>query len=258
MAESPLLVTHEGAVTTLCFNRPERLNAIDVPMATALVEALTAITAETRCLVLAGAGRAFMAGGDVSAFHAAGSDAPAAVRAILEPMHQAVRLMAALPCPVLASVQGAAAGAGLSLALGADLVIAAEDARFTLAYTRIATVPDCGGTWHLPRALGLRRALGMALLQDSLDAQAALAAGLVNRVVPAAERAAQTAAIAAAIATGPAQSYAATKRLLRQAEAQPLQAQLDAEEAGFLSCAATADFREGVAAFIERRKPRFG
>jgi 2-(1,2-epoxy-1,2-dihydrophenyl)acetyl-CoA isomerase len=254
---NPLLIERSGAVTRLRFNRPDRLNAIDAAMAAAMRDAVAGLAQDAglRCVVLCGAGRAFMAGGDIGAFQ--GPEALAEIRRILEPMHEAVAGLAALPVPVLASIQGAAAGAGLSLALGADVAIAAEDARFALGYLKLGTVPDCGGSWALPRLLGLRGAMGMALLGDELDGRAALAAGLVNRLVPAETLAAETDALAERLAAGPTTAFGRAKVLLRAASGRDLGAQLQAEEAAFLACAATTDFAEGVAAFLERRRPGF-
>jgi 2-(1,2-epoxy-1,2-dihydrophenyl)acetyl-CoA isomerase len=185
----PLLVQREGGIAWLRFNRPERLNAIDAAMAVAFRDAVRGLPGDAtlRCVVLAGEGRAFMAGGDITAFGNAD-----AIATIMDPMHEALALLAALPVPVLASVQGAAAGGGMSIALAADLAIAADNAKFNLAYLRLGTSPDCGGSWNLARLVGLRRAMGIALLEEVLDAPAALAAGLVNRVVPAAELATAT------------------------------------------------------------------
>ncbi|MBL6454991.1 enoyl-CoA hydratase/isomerase family protein [Belnapia sp. T6] len=254
---NPLLVERSGAITRLRFNRPERLNAIDAAMAAAFREAVDALPQDPdlRCVVLCGAGRAFMAGGDIAAFQ--GPQALAEIRRILKPMHEGVAGLAALPVPVLASVQGAAAGGGFSLALGADLMIAAEDARFALGYLKLGTVPDCGGSWVLPRLLGLRGAMGLAMLGEELDGRAALAAGLVNRIVPAAELEAATEALAQQLASGPTAAFGRAKALLRASPGRDLPTQLHAEEEAFLASAGTADFAEGVGAFLGRRRAEF-
>ena len=254
---TPLLIERAGPVTRLRFNRPgaaERHRRRPWPKRCATRWPIWPPDAGLRCVVLCGAGRAFMAGGDIGAFQ--GPDAPAEIRRILTPLHEAVAGLAALPVPVLASVHGAAAGAGLSLALGADLAIAAEDARFALGYLKLGTVPDCGGTWALPRLLGLRGALGLALLGDELDGKAALAAGLVNRLVPAAELEAATTALAEQLASGPTLAFGRAKALLRASLGRDLAAQLQAEEAAFLASAGTADFAEGVAAFLGAARGR--
>ena len=257
---NPLLVERSGAVTRLRFNRPDRLNAIDAGMAAAMRDAVAGLAQDPdlRCVVLCGAGRAFMAGGDIGAFQ--GPEALAEIRRILAPMHEAVAGLAALPVPVLASVQGAAAGAGLSLALGADLAIAAEDARFALWLPQ-ARHPDTGLRRDLGAAAaafsGCAGAMGLALLGDELDGKAALAAGLVNRLVPAAELKSATEALARQLASGPTAAFGRAKALLRAASGQDLAAQMQAEEAAFLASAGTADFAEGVAAFLGRRRAQF-
>jgi 2-(1,2-epoxy-1,2-dihydrophenyl)acetyl-CoA isomerase len=159
---------------------------------------------------------------------------------------------------VIASVHGAVAGAGLSLALACDFAIAAEGTRFTFAYANIGASCDLSGSWSLPRLVGLRKALEIALLGQPLDAAEALRLGLVNRVVPEAELETQTLALAQRLASGPAQSIAQMKRLMRISFEHDLRGQLDAERSAFLACATGADFAEGVDAFIAKRPPRFG
>lgn len=159
--------------------------------------------------------------------------------------------------PVLAVVQGAAAGAGLSLVLGADLVLAADDARFVIAYDRIGVSPDAGGTWYLARKVTRARAFAMMLLGETLDANAAREAGIVNEVVPLAELEARADEIARRIASGPGRAYARFKHLYAGAETASLADQLEAERRAFLAGTETADFREGVAAFLEKRTPKF-
>ncbi|MBW8270426.1 enoyl-CoA hydratase/isomerase family protein [Caldovatus aquaticus] len=260
MAGSPVLTSREqGGIVRIRLNRPAVLNALDQAMVEALHAAVGALAGDpsVRCVVLSGEGRGFMAGGDIGLFRAAGREAPAVIGRLIEPFHAALRLLAALPAPVIASLHGPVAGGGMSLALATDLAIAAEDTRFALAYLRLGVSPDGGGTWALPRLVGLRRAMGIALLGEELDARAALDLGLVNRVVPNERLEAETMAIARRLAAGPAQAIARTKALLRASLGRDLAAQLDAERDAFLACAGTADFAEGVAAFLERRAPSF-
>jgi 2-(1,2-epoxy-1,2-dihydrophenyl)acetyl-CoA isomerase len=255
----PVLTSRDGAVAHIRLNRPHVLNALDAPMAEALLEAVQAVAADAavRCVVLSGAGRSFMAGGDVVAMHRAGADAPAFAAQLIAPLHQALKLLAECPAPVLASAQGPVAGAGVSLLLAADLAIAADDLHLALAYPRIGASPDGSSTFTLPRIVGLRRAMEIALLSDTIEANDALRLGLVNRVVPLAELPAATAALARRLADGPTRAFAATRELLRESFDRTLEAQLDAEAESFIATAATADFREGTAAFAEKRRARF-
>jgi len=255
--DSSLLVSRDGDIVRLQFNRPEVLNALDRASAQSFAHACRDIASDhsVRAVIVSGAGRAFMAGGDLAELRA---DPTGAAIALIGPMHEAIVLLAEMRAPVIASLQGAVAGAGLSLALACDFAIAAEGTRFTLAYVNIGASCDLSGSWSLPRLVGLRKALEIALLGEHFDAAEALRLGLVNRVVAEAELEAQTLALAQRLARGPAQSIAQLKRLMRISFEHDLRGQLDAERAAFLSCASTADFAEGVDAFIARRAPRFG
>ncbi|OYX10963.1 MAG: enoyl-CoA hydratase [Rhizobiales bacterium 32-66-8] len=213
--------------------------------------------AAVRVVVLSGEGRGFLAGGDVGRFHAAGANAPQVVEALIGPFHEALRMLTSLRQPVLASVHGPVAGAGLSIALAADLAIAADDARFTLAYSRIGTSPDGGASWSLPRTVGLRKALELALLSDVIDATEALRLGLVNKVVPAAQRVAETEALARRLAEGATFAFGQIKALMRGSFETSLPDQLLAEQQAFQACAATQDFAEGASAFVEKRPALF-
>lgn len=254
----PITLTIEERVARIEFNRPEALNAINVALAQRLLEICQQLQsrADVKVIVLAGAGRAFMAGGDLAAFRDSGEPA-ALASAIIEPLHQALRLLAQMPQIVLGSAHGAVSGAGMSLALGCDMTVAAEDARFCLAYSAIAASLDGGGSWHLTRQVGLQRAMRLALLNEPLSAAQALELGLVAEVVPAAQLTQRTLALAQQLAGGPAGANAAIKRLLRQAGDRTLTEQLEDEHQAFAACAGSDDFREGITAFFERRKPVF-
>ncbi|WP_246165050.1 enoyl-CoA hydratase/isomerase family protein [Pigmentiphaga aceris] len=240
----------------LTFNRPAVLNALDGAMASAWQAALQTVrdTAGLRVLVMRGAGRAFMAGGDLGALQ---QDPVAKVQALLPVAHDCVRIITDLQIPVVASLHGAVAGAGVSIALAADLAIAAENTQFTLAYARIGASPDVGATWHLPQVVGLRKAMEIAMLADTLDAQEALRLSLVNRVVPTNALEAETDALVQRLANGPTAAYAKIRHLLRDAGQRSLSAQLDAEQAAFEASAATEDFQEGVAAFLGKRPAKY-
>ena len=256
IATSPLEVTRDGAVATLRFSRPGALNAINVPMAQALLAAVRQLAgdASVRAVVLCGAGKGFMAGGDLATLRANPVQGAAD---LLGPLNEAVQVLATMNAPVIAKVHGVAAGAGLSLMLQADFVIAAEGTRFNLAYINLGTSCDVGASWALPRLVGLRNALEIALLGDTLTASDALRLGLVNRVVPAEHLDTAAAALIDRIAHGPTLAYGATKRLMRASFDRDLDTQLIAETAAFAGCAATEDMRAGIEAFFEKKTPVF-
>jgi 2-(1,2-epoxy-1,2-dihydrophenyl)acetyl-CoA isomerase len=214
-----------------------------------------------RVVVLRGAGKHFMAGGDLRTFAGELAKPPqernADFRRMISRLHSAIETFHRMPHPVVGQVHGAVAGFGLSLMNACDLVIAAEDTYFASAYRNIALTPDGGGSWSLPRIVGMRRAMEILLLGERFDAQKALAIGLVNRVVPAGELEAAVAAIAHLLATGPAMAIRNAKRLLRESLGRTLSAQLDAEAVSFGACAGTDDFVEGITAFLEKRPARF-
>ena len=262
--DSVLVETADG-VCTLTLNRPAVLNALDQPMVAALGQVTTQAHDDesVRVLVIRGAGDHFMAGGDLKTFKDwidAEPDKSAIRRDFESFVHQAhvtVSNLRHMRKPVIASIRGSAAGVGMSLVLASDLAIAAEDAVFVLAYCQIGTSPDGGSTYSLPRTVGLKRAFEFALLNDRLDANGARGAGLINRVVPGAALDQETEKLAARLARGPAHAYANTKELLNGSLVRNLNDQLDAEAVSFAECAATDDFAEGIAAFIEKRPPLF-
>lgn len=253
---SPLILTRDGPVATLRFNRPEALNALDVPTSQALLAALRGIAGDkgVRAVVLKGSGRAFIAGGDLAAMRAAPRET---VRTLLDALNEAVLILHGLDAPVIAQVHGVAAGGGLSLMLVCDFVLAAQKTRFNLAYIKLGTNCDVGASWSLPRLVGLRKALEIALLSDDFDADEALRLGLVNRVLPADELEAATQALAARFANGPTIAYGHMRRLMRAGLDRGLSAALQAEAACFDACTQTADLPEGIAAFLEKRAARF-
>lgn len=258
-ASSPLVVELEGAIAHLRFNRPGAMNAIDAEMAESFLSACRMLESaqDIRVVVLSGEGRSFMAGGDLASFHQDFERAPETARAIIDPLHEALMILVKLDQPVIGCLHGAVAGVGVSIALACDLAIAGDDARFNLAYARIGACPDGSGSWSLPRIVGLRKAMELVLLSETVDATEALSLGLVNRVVPAASLRDETAALAARLAGGPTKAYGQVKQLLRAAQTNSIVEQMWAERDAFAACARSRDFAEGVSAFFEKRSPAF-
>lgn len=246
----------DRGVALLSFERPEAMNALDVPTATAFHAGCRAIAADAsvRAVLVRGAGRSFGAGGDLAAMRV---DAASVADALIEHLHGGLLLLAALDAPVIAALHGAVAGGSLSLALGCDLAIAAEGTKFNLAYGRIGASCDGSSSWHLPRLVGLRKAMEIALLSEPFDAAEALRLGIVNRVVPADALHAESMALAQRLAAGPTLAYGRMKRLLRASFERDLPGQLDAEREAFVAGTRTHDFAEGLAAFFERRPAVF-
>ncbi len=260
---SDLEVTRQGSIAILTANRPEARNALSLEMRARLTDVLHDLEQDdsVRCLVLRGAGDHFMAGGDVKGmadtFKMSAEQIRKGYVLRIHDLHPIMFAMRRMPKPIIAQVAGAAAGAGVSVALSCDLVVAADTSFFTLAYANIGTSPDGSSTYQLPRTLGIKRAMEMTLLADRIDAKKALEWGLVNFVVPAAQLEAETMKIAARLANGPTFVYGQAKKLLYQSLHRDFEAQLQAEGEAFAACAARQDFREGVMAFVEKRKPSF-
>lgn len=255
--DAPVLLHREGAVAWLTLNRPQQLNAIDVPLAQAFEATCAALAADAtvRAVVIQGAGRGFGAGGDLAAF--AASEPQATALAVIEPMHRALRHLMGMNAPVIASVHGSVAGGSMSLTLACDFIVAADTARFNLAYVNVAASCDVGGSWHLPRRVGFQQAMALALLGQTVSAAEGLAMGLVHRMVPADSLAHTTTELATRLAQGPTLAYGRMKRLLRAAFSNDLSTQLDLERDGFHASAGTADFAEALSAFFARRPPVF-
>lgn len=251
-----LLLQREGAVASIVFNRPEALNAINIAMAEAFRDAIRTVAGDQsiRLLVLRGEGRSFMAGGDIAEMAV---NPAATAQRIIAPVHEGIELMAKLPIPVLAVVHGAVAGAGMSIALAADLALAADDANFQMAYTRLGASPDASGSWHLARLVGLRKAMEITLLSDRIDAPEALRLGLVNWVVARADLDTRLQAFCARLVDAAVGAQGRSKALLRDALLRSLPEQLEAERLAFLEGAKGPEFREGVDAFLKKRAPDF-
>lgn len=255
MTESLVLVHDAPGIRTLTLNRPAALNSFTAAMHRELRAALDAAAddAAVRCLVITGAGRGFCAGQDLNDPEV-GVDVGAVVERIYKPLALRIRSM---PIPVIAAVNGVAAGAGANFAFGCDMVMAARSASFIQAFSKIALIPDCGGTWLLPRLVGRARALGLALTGDKLPAEEAERIGLIWRCVDDAALMDQTLAVATRMAAMPVKALAATRRMLDEAvmigfaDALTLEAKVQAE------MASGGDFREGVAAFLEKRAAKF-
>jgi 2-(1,2-epoxy-1,2-dihydrophenyl)acetyl-CoA isomerase len=252
-------VERSGRIATITLNRPEALNALDLALVQALRDAATSLAGDdtVRCVVLTGAGRAFCAGGDIREFTANASRIGAHVRSLSTAMHEAqVRLIGA-PKPVIVAVNGAAAGGGFGLALSGDIVIAAESARFTSAYAKIAAAPDGGFSFLVPRAIGLRRTQELFFTDRSLSATEARDLGLITRVVPDAALMDETRALATRLAAGPTQAFALAKELFAASIGQQLEAQLERESLAITAASQTDDFTDATKAFLEKRTPEF-
>lgn len=259
MSEAPVLYAVDGAVATITMNRPAQLNALNRDLAFALRDAVKrAAEDETiRAVRIKGEGRAFMAGGDVGMFAENFDAAPETIGHLIEAFHGIVTTIRTMPKPVIAVLQGAVAGGGLGLALACDVAIAADNVVMISAYTKLGTSPDGGTTWSVTHALGARRAIEFIMLNDPLDAKGALALGFVNRVVPLADLETESMAYALRFVAGSKGANAAVKRLVHAAAEGQFASQLALERASFIERAGTADFREGVTAFIEKRPTRF-
>jgi 2-(1,2-epoxy-1,2-dihydrophenyl)acetyl-CoA isomerase len=210
-----------------------------------------------RCIVVTGAGKAFCAGGDVKMFHDAGDRVGVLIKHLTIHLHGAISRLTRTPKPVLMAVNGVAAGAGFSIAVSGDLAIAAESARFTMAYSRIGAAPDGSSTYFLPRLVGTRRALELSFTNRTLSAREALDWGLVNRVHADAEFPAAVAALARELAAGPTVAFGRAKLLLHLSTQESLETQMELEAQAIAASSASADFRNGVAAFVAKRPVKF-
>jgi 2-(1,2-epoxy-1,2-dihydrophenyl)acetyl-CoA isomerase len=246
-------------VAHITLNRPEAANSINEEMGKDLMHAALRCDEdpEIRAVLISGAGKIFSGGGDLKAFLAKGDQLPYHVKEITTYLHAAISRLTRMDAPVVAAVRGAVAGAGMSIAIACDIVVAAETTRFMVAYTRAGLTPDGSATYFLPRIVGLKRALELTLTNRMFSAQEALQWGLVTRVVPDNELLAQARAIAVQLAAGPTRAYGVSKRLLHSGWAETLETQMENESQAIANSARTADAREGITAFLEKRPTKY-
>ncbi len=249
------------AVAVVTLNRPTALNALTVAMGREFQSAFSeARDRGTRAIILTGAGRAFCAGGDLREMQRMALMEGRLEAFFDEPLrliHECVLLIRRTPVPVVAAVNGVASGAGCNLALACDLVLAAESARFNEAFINVGLSPDCGGTYILPRLIGLKRAAELLMTGETLEARRAFEIGMINRVVPDEELMDAAQQLAARLAKAPTAAIGRVKDLLDLSATNDYSAQLDLERQAQIRSGQTKDFREGVAAFLEKRPPNF-
>lgn len=259
MSDDLVLVAIDEGIATLTLNRPAAGNTINLPLAKALLQAAIRCDSDAaiRCVVITGAGKLFCGGGDLGAMREVGDNVPAYLSELTGILHLAVSRLMRMRKPLVTLVNGPAAGAGLSLALAGDIVVAGESASFTAAYGRVGLSPDGGLSWLLPRLIGMRRAQDMIIANRRVDAAEAEAIGLVTRVVGNDQLAEEGAKQAASLAAGATAAIGSARAVLLESYAGSLESHLELEARSLSAMGGTAEFREGAAAFLERRKPDF-
>lgn len=256
---STLRLERDGGVARLTLDRPEAANALDLTMGRELMQAAIQLDEDptVRAVLLTAEGKMFCAGGDLGAMQAAGEGAAAYIKELASYLHLAISRFARMRAPIVAAVNGTAAGAGFSMVCATDLAIAADHAKLTMAYTGAGLSPDGSSSYFLPRIIGQRRTFELMLTNRVLTASEALDWGLLNEVVPADELMATAEKRVAQLASGPTNAHAVVKRLLATSATESLETQMEHETRGIAECARTADGREGITAFLEKRKPSF-
>jgi 2-(1,2-epoxy-1,2-dihydrophenyl)acetyl-CoA isomerase len=254
-----LLYEVRDGVAHITLNREKDANALNLQMCRDLQTVAIAAQedASVRAVLIGAKGKMFCAGGDVGAFGKAGDGVPTLIKQMTIPLHAAISIFARMDAPVIAAVNGTAAGAGFSLMAAADLAIAGESSKFTMAYTRVGLSPDGSSSYFLPRIVGRRRAMELMLMNRVLSAQEALDWGLVNQVVPDDEVQAAAEKIAGQLARGATRSFGTVKKLLLTSENESLETQMEFEARGIADSSRNADGKEGISAFLEKRKPTF-
>jgi 2-(1,2-epoxy-1,2-dihydrophenyl)acetyl-CoA isomerase len=254
-----LLFNVENNIATLTFNRPAAMNTFDKTMADELEELTQKISHDKniKVVILNGAESLFMAGGDIRYFHDTLDVMPAGVMKIVRTLNAAILNMMSMPKPIIASVHGSVAGVGMSFMMACDLVIAAEETKFTMAYSGIGISPDGGASYNLPRIVGTKKAMEWILLSDIFDARTAQNQGLINWVVSSDKLVEETNKIAKRLVKGPLQSYINAKRLINESWQQSLETHLEREAKAFETCSMTKDFKAGIKGFLQKTKPEF-
>ncbi len=256
-AEGVVLIKAKGAAT-ITLDRPASGNAIDLPLARALMQALQSCErdGDVRAVVIRGRGRLFCAGGDLVAIREQGADAPAYVKELLSYLHEALNLIDTMSAPVVAAVNGTAAGAGLALACACDLTVALDSAKFVMAYTKVGLTPDGSSTWFLPRIIGLKRALELALSNRAISAAEARDWGLVNEVLSEREFEPHVEALMSRLSQGATSAFGQAKRLMRSSHRETLGAQMQAESDALCNALRGAEAQSGLDGFVTTRRLR--
>ena len=256
MSYSTILFTNDGGIARLTLNRPDRLNSFTVEMHGEVADALSKLEG-ARVLVLTGAGRGFCAGQDLNDRAVAPGESVDLGHSVETYYNPLIRTLTSLPFPVIARVNGVAAGAGANIALACDIVVAAKSAKFIQSFASIGLIPDSGGTWVLPRLVGQARALGLALTAEPLPAEKAAEWGLIWKAVEDEALDAEVDALAERFASAPTKGLARIKKMIRESWGHSLDKELDLQRDAMRELGFTHDYREGVAAFMEKRKPNF-
>lgn len=256
--ETLLYETRDG-VAYITLNREDAANAINLEMGRDLMLAALRCDEDpgVRAVLIRAKGKIFCAGGDLGSFSSAGEGMPRLLKELTTYLHAAISRFARMSAPVVAAVHGSAAGAGFSLACASDLLMCAESAKFTLAYTRVGLTPDGSSTYYLPRLIGTRRALELMLTNRVLSSQEALAWGLVNRVVADDQLAQESEGLARQLATGPTLAFGGVKQLLLSSANESLETQMEHEARAIADAARSSDAQEGIEAFFAKRRPKF-
>jgi len=259
MSYENITLERRDGVATLTLNRPNTANSIDLPLARELMDAAIVCDddPETRAVILTGAGKMFCAGGDLRSFGDAGLGVGSKLKELTAYLHAAISRLTRMNAPVIAAVNGMAAGAGFSLAIAADMTIASDTAGFVMAYTQAGLVPDGSSTFFLPRRIGDRRTRELMLTNRRLSAAEALDWGLVNQIVAADQLLPTAEKLAATLAAGPTRSFGAVKALLNETFEHGLESQMELEARAIAAASISPDGQEGIRAFLEKRKPTF-